>query len=132
MPKNKKTWAAWNYLRGNDNQLTLTYWMNKLQSFLPAQEDLFVTLNPKTPIDPDLIITEQTYHHPIYSLEAIKAQSNIKVIQGKLNTWYAGAWCGYGFHEDGLSAGLAVTEIAARVKRPWQIKEKSNAIENAI
>jgi predicted NAD/FAD-binding protein len=106
--------------------------MNKLQSFLPEDDNLFVTLNPVTPIDKDKILNTEIYHHPVYSLKAIEAQSNIKNIQGKLNTWYAGAWCGYGFHEDGLSAGLAVAEIAGRIKRPWQIKEKSNAYENIV
>jgi uncharacterized protein len=130
MPKNKKAWAAWNYLSSDNNQVTLTYWMNKLQSFLPADDDLFVTLNPIIPIAPDKIIRTQTYHHPIYSMSAINAQSRIKDIQGVNNIYFAGAWCGYGFHEDGLSAGLAVAEMAANISRPWKIVEKSSSYIN--
>lgn len=130
MPRRKKAWAAWNYLASENNQVTLTYWMNKLQDFLPKNDDLFVTLNPVTAINPDKIIKTQTYHHPVYSLEAIKAQSQISTIQGQKNTYFAGAWCGYGFHEDGLSAGLAVAEMAANIKRPWDIEEKSSSYKN--
>lgn len=132
MPRRKKAWAAWNYLASKNNQVTLTYWMNKLQDFLPKNDDLFVTLNPVTTINPDKIIKTQTYHHPIYSLEAIKAQSQINIIQGQQNTYFAGAWCGYGFHEDGLSAGLAVAEMAANIKRPWNTEEKSSSYKNIV
>ncbi len=130
MPKTKKAWAAWNYLASENNQVTLTYWMNKLQDFLSKDDDLFVTLNPVTPINPDKIIKTQTYHHPIYSLDTVDAQSRISDIQGVKNTYFAGAWCGYGFHEDGLSAGLAIAEMACDIKRPWDIIEKSSSHAN--
>jgi len=130
MPKRKKAWAAWNYLASENNQVTLTYWMNRLQSFLPSDDDLFVTLNPVTPIAEDKIIKTQTYQHPIYSRAAIAAQNRIKDLQGVQNTYFAGAWCGYGFHEDGLSAGLAAAEIACGLHRPWSITEKSSACNN--
>jgi predicted NAD/FAD-binding protein len=133
MPHNKKTWAAWNYLKSDDDsKVTLTYWMNRLQTFLPENDNLFVTLNPEKPIAEDLILSKHVYHHPIYNFKAIEAQSRIKDIQGKRNTWFAGAWCGYGFHEDGLTAGLTVAEIAGSIKRPWQVKEKSSAYENLV
>jgi predicted NAD/FAD-binding protein len=130
MPINKMAWAAWNYLTGKGNKVTLTYWMNRLQSFLPEDDNLFVTLNPKTEIDPNTIIKEQIYHHPIYSKAAIKAQSEIKNIQGVDNIFYAGAWCGYGFHEDGLTAGLTAAEMACDIKRPWDVQEMSSAKGN--
>jgi predicted NAD/FAD-binding protein len=46
------------------------------------------------------------YDHPVFDLDAIQAQARVPALQGGQRTWYAGAWCGYGFHEDGLKAGL--------------------------
>jgi predicted NAD/FAD-binding protein len=44
----------------------------------------------------------------VFDLAAIEAQQHMHRIQGQQNTWYAGAWLGYGFHEDGLKSGLSV------------------------
>jgi predicted NAD/FAD-binding protein len=41
-------------------------------------------------------------------LAAIEAQKRLPLLQGQQHTWYAGAWTGYGFHEDGLKSGLQV------------------------
>jgi predicted NAD/FAD-binding protein len=54
------------------------------------------------------IIAEFNYAHPIFDGEAIAAQHALPSIQGKRNTWFAGAWTGYGFHEDGHKSGLQV------------------------
>ncbi len=157
MPKRKSIWSSWNYLtfspetchpersegseitykdssaspqNDNNKKIFLTYWMNKLQPLLPEDKDLFVTLNPprKPAADKTLKIIE--YDHPQYTLEAINAWENIKTIQGINRTWFCGAWCGYGFHEDGLSAGLAVAESLGGIKRPWDVTDKSPAGEN--
>ncbi len=52
-------------------------------------------------------MAEYDYAHPVLDLEAIDAQSRVPALQGQRRTWFAGAWMGYGFHEDGLKAGLA-------------------------
>ena len=130
MPTRQSAWSAWNYLASDNNQVTLTYWMNRLQSFLPVDDNLFVTLNPVRPVAKDKILSTHTYHHPIYTKAALEAQKKIKTIQGIHNTYFAGAWCGYGFHEDGLSAGLAAAEMACGIQRPWTITEKSSAAKN--
>lgn len=122
MPKRKKVWASWNYIAEKDiicnEMLSLTYWMNKLQN-IDNEFPLFVSLNPSLPIKEELIFDEIEYEHPVFDVRAIKAQERISEIQGKNNTWFAGAWMGYGFHEDGLKAGLEVANSLGS-KAKWQ------------
>jgi len=120
MPKRKRAWAAWNYIseQADDPTLAVTYWMNRLQQ-LNTQTDCFVTLNPAARPADDKVIAEFDYHHPVFDGAATRSQSDIWDIQGRGNIWYAGAWLGYGFHEDGLQAGLAVAEEMSDWRRPW-------------
>jgi predicted NAD/FAD-binding protein len=109
MPQQKRAWAAWNYERAIDHEressrVCLHYWINRLQP-LPFTQDVIVSLNPVHPIDPDKVLGEYDYAHPVFDLAAIEAQSALDSIQGQQNTWFAGAWMGYGFHEDGFQAG---------------------------
>jgi len=118
MPKKKLAWAAWNYERATDlglesSRVCLHYWINRLQP-LPFSQDVLVSLNPLSTIDPNKVLGEYDYAHPVFDLAAIKAQSQLKDLQGQQNTWYAGAWMGYGFHEDGFKAGRdAATGVLA-------------------
>lgn len=118
MPKKKLAWAAWNYERATDlglesSRVCLHYWINRLQP-LPFSQDVVVSLNPVRAIDPSKVLGEYDYAHPVFDLAAIKAQSQLPSLQGQQNTWYAGAWMGYGFHEDGFKAGRdAALEILA-------------------
>ena len=120
MPKRKRAWANWNYLseQGDANDLSVTYWMNALQN-LDAKQDYFVTLNPSEEPAPGSIIAEFNYQHPIFDADSLKAQYDIWTLQGHGHVWYAGAWLGYGFHEDGIQAGLAVAELISEWRRPW-------------
>ena len=107
MPKNPRAWAAWNYERqGDSDQVCLHYWLNKLQP-LPTETPIFVSLNPIRELDPRKVHQRINYDHPIFDVGALQAQSELAQIQGKNRTWFAGAWCRYGFHEDGFQAGLA-------------------------
>ncbi|KQN72630.1 FAD-dependent oxidoreductase [Devosia sp. Leaf64] len=122
MPKRRHLWSAWNYLRssrGEDN-LSLTYWMNKLQP-LPTTTNLFVTLNPHMDFAPGSIQYEVDYEHPLFDTTAVEAQNDLWQVQGVNSTWFAGAWMGYGFHEDGLQAGLEVAERIGGLLRPWNL-----------
>ena len=118
MPKKKLAWAAWNYERATDlglesSRVCLHYWINRLQP-LPFSQDVVVSLNPVRAIDPSKVLGEYDYAHPVFDLAAIQAQSQLPSLQGQQNTWYAGAWMGYGFHEDGFKAGRdAALEILA-------------------
>lgn len=111
MPRRKKVWAAWNYLRRTDSDqgapVAVSYWMNCLQNLDPARP-LFVTLNPVEPPAPHLTFARFAYDHPQFDQRALEAQQRIANIQGQRNTWFCGAWCGHGFHEDGLTAGLEI------------------------
>ncbi len=109
LPKNKTTWSAWNYQskNGTASQVCVHYLINKLQP-LPFKESVIVSLNPIDEPDPSKLIATFDYAHPVFDNGALLAQQNMDQIQGQQNTWFAGAWTGYGFHEDGLKSGLAV------------------------
>lgn len=121
MPTRKKIWASWNYLRSSDQRsdssVAVSYWMNRLQGIDPAKP-LFVTLNPDREPRPELVFGEFSYDHPQFGNDAMEVQAQLKSIQGDNHTHFAGAWTGYGFHEDGLSSGIAAAQaLGATV--PW-------------
>jgi predicted NAD/FAD-binding protein len=128
MPKRRKAWAAWTHLGYSDRagEGGVTYWMNELQS-LPGPP-LFVSLNPAKTPDPELVIGEWDYEHPVFDAAAVAVQSELWSLQGRRNVWFAGAWFGSGFHEDGLQAGLAVAEQLGGVRRPWSVAGESGRI----
>ena len=96
---------------------------------MPRDQDLFVTLNPPKGAEPDAdkVFKIIQYEHPQFTMQAIDGWKRIKEIQGVNRTWFCGAWCGYGFHEDGISSGLAVAEAISGLNRPWDVKDKSPA-----
>jgi predicted NAD/FAD-binding protein len=109
LPRRKLAWAAWNYhlLDAQPDRAVLTYHMNKLQS-LTAPSEFCVTLNHTQAINPAKILRRITYHHPVYSPEAVAAQKRHGEINGVNRTSYCGAYWGFGFHEDGVNSALAV------------------------
>jgi predicted NAD/FAD-binding protein len=122
MPKNKKAWSSWVYLNEqghSDAKIFLSYWMNNLQK-LNTKMNYFVTVNPQKIINPSLIIDVHDFEHPYFDHKAIKAQQMIKTIQGKNNTFYAGAYLRYGFHEDGI---LSAVNIAKYLGYDWPWKK---------
>lgn len=123
MPVRRKVWSSWSLMsRGISDEgrpVAVSYWMNRLQGLDPACP-LFVTLNPHREPDPALVHAEFDYAHPLYDHAAFAAQEVIDGIQGRGGVWYAGAWLGYGFHEDGLRAGLRVA-AALGARTPWMV-----------
>ena len=112
LPAKPKTWAAWNYERAasderESSRVCLHYLINRLQR-IPFAQPVVVSLNPVQAIDPATVVGEYEYAHPVFDMKAIKAQQCLPLIQGLQHTWFAGAWAGYGFHEDGLKSGLQV------------------------
>lgn len=111
MPRRKKVWSAWNYIGGKEQDgqrpVCVSYLLNKLQQ-LPFTTPVMVTLNPNTPPDPYKVYGEFDYEHPVFDHPAIAAQKQLASIQGSDRCWFAGAWTGYGFHEDGLKSALRV------------------------
>ena len=80
--------------------------LNLLQP-LPWQQPVVVSLNPLRPIDPQHVLGEFQYAHPVFDLKAMRAQGQLARLQGYSGTYFCGAWTGYGFHEDGLKSGDA-------------------------
>ena len=121
MPQRRRVWSSWNFLAdwagAGEAPAPVTYWMNRLQG-IPAHRPLFVSLNPGAAPDPALTHAQLSYAHPLYDAQTFAAQRAIGRIQGRHGVWYAGAWLGYGFHEDGLRAGLRVAE-ALGARPPW-------------
>lgn len=112
MPKRKHVWASWNYLTHDGDakgQMTVSYWMNRLQNIHPSKP-LFVTLNPPTPPAADKTFGHYVYDHPQFDAAALAAQNRLSSVQGSQRAWFCGAWTGFGFHEDGLQSALRVIE----------------------
>lgn len=111
LPRHPKAWAAWNVHipRRAGAGCTVTYCMNILQA-LVSREPFLVTLNRTDAIDPSRIVSRLLYHHPVYDAAAVAAQKRKHEIQGRQRTWFAGAYWGWGFHEDGLRSAVEVAE----------------------
>ncbi|MEX0958296.1 MAG: FAD-dependent oxidoreductase [Burkholderiales bacterium] len=122
LPRSRDAWAAWNYVAGNGGPdarpVSVSYLINRLQP-LPFAQPVIVTLNPTHEPKADAVIRRFEYAHPIFDRAANEAQRALPAIQGKRNTWFCGAWTGYGFHEDGLRSALLIAN-ALGVHAPWQ------------
>ncbi len=108
LPRRRKAWASWNYhLEPEETRRTVvTYWMNRLQG-LDAARDYCVTLNRDHAIAPDAVLGRFLYEHPIFTREAVARQPSQARLNGRNRTSFAGAYWGYGFHEDGVKSALA-------------------------
>ncbi|MGJ4939333.1 NAD(P)/FAD-dependent oxidoreductase [Bradyrhizobium sp. HKCCYLS1011] len=123
MPKRRRAWGSWNFLRWQReglplNDVAVTYWMNRLQG-IGDDKPLFVSLNPPFAPASELTFGKFLCEHPQYTAAAFAAQTRLPQIQGRRRTWFCGAWTGYGFHEDGLRSGLGVAEALGAVA-PWR------------
>jgi len=109
LPRRRRAWAAWNALvpRDANDDCTVSYCMNLLQS-LDAPQPLVVTLNRTAQIAPERILKRMRYHHPVYTPASVAAQTRKAEIQGTNRTWFAGAYWGWGFHEDGMRSAVDV------------------------
>ncbi len=125
LPRRQTVWSAWNYLSEGGSPATsgvakpvaVSYLLNKLQP-LPFKKPVVVTLNSFKVPDPQAVIAHFDYDHPVMNTNLINAQRQLPSIQGQRRTWFCGAWCGYGFHEDGLRSAIAVANDFG-VPIPW-------------
>lgn len=103
LPRRRKAWAAWNahVPRDPDAPCTVSYCMNVLQG-VESPEPFVVTLNRSEAIDPARVLKRMHYRHPVYDHAMVAAQQRRAEIQGRRRTWFAGAYWGWGFHEDGI------------------------------
>ena len=109
LPSKKAAWASWNYHipREETGRVAVTYDMNILQS-IGAPEELCVSLNLAKAVNPDKIHRKYLYDHPVYNPESLSARESHDQISGINRTHYAGAYWGYGFHEDGVRSAVNV------------------------
>lgn len=101
--------ADHHYKPYHTRKISVTFDMNRLQgipnpglSGSPGR--VLVSLNPIR--QPQSVHSEYIYHHPLFSSDSFSAQKRLCEINGTAGISYAGAWMGYGFHEDGFTAGL--------------------------
>lgn len=115
LPRQRGAWSSWNYWlqARHQSQAVLTYNMNILQG-ISSPHCFCVTLNATEAIAPDSIIDRFTYSHPVFSLESVDAAQQIVQLNGLNRTWFAGAYLGNGFHEDGVVSGRRVAEGISR------------------
>jgi predicted NAD/FAD-binding protein len=129
LPRARRAWAAWNYLAArvatDRSPVGVSYWLNRLQP-LPFARPVIVTLNPPREPAPSTLIAQFDYAHPVFDIGAIRAQQHLPGLQGRGGLWFCGAWCGYGFHEDGLKSALAVVN-AMGIRAPWQTRAAATA-----
>lgn len=111
LPKRKKAWASWNVIRNeiSKEQCTVSYYMNLLQG-IKCDKPIIVSLNMNDQIEPSKVWKTIEYEHPIYNIDTINAQKKREQIQGKHNSYFCGAYWGWGFHEDGARSGLEAAQ----------------------
>ncbi|HEX9167966.1 MAG TPA: FAD-dependent oxidoreductase [Roseiarcus sp.] len=130
MPRRRAAWASWNYIakgRAKGRSLSVTYWMNSLQS-LPGRPPVFLSLNPLFAIPDSRVLRRMRFAHPMFTDATLAAQKRLWSLQGVGDIWFCGAYFGYGFHEDGLQAGLAVAEEIGGVRRPWSVQGENDRL----
>jgi predicted NAD/FAD-binding protein len=134
MPRRRAVWSAWNYLTetGADRAggVSVTYWMNRLQG-LQTPEPLLVSLNPVRAPDPARVLSTRVYRHPQFDAAAVAAQAMLPAMQGHARMWFAGAWTGWGFHEDGIASAVRVARDFGIVP-PWQARLDRAAQASAV
>lgn len=118
LPRSRGARASWNYLMpscaADADRVTVSYDMNRLQR-LDAPETFVVTLNGSDRVDPDSVRARMVYEHPVYTPESVASQARLPALSGPV-TAYAGAYHGWGFHEDGCRSGA---EAAAALGVEW-------------
>jgi predicted NAD/FAD-binding protein len=125
MPRTRLAWSAWNYsLARNADGVTepmTIYWMNRLQG-VSDRENYFVSINRPDRIDPKKVLRTIAYEHPLFSLGAVRAQTEIPALNaaaaGNTETYFCGAWTRYGFHEDGFLSAVNLSRLLLG-RDPW-------------
>jgi predicted NAD/FAD-binding protein len=111
LPRRRDARASWNYRLGEASEAapTVSYHLNRLQS-LSTTEQYCVTLNPRGQVDDRYVLRKMVYAHPLYTLDAVRAQARWSEVSGVARTHVCGAYWFYGFHEDGLRSAIRVAK----------------------
>lgn len=132
LPTAKAARASWNYLRPDVamplGQVTVSYDMTRLQRLpVVGGRRFIVTLGGAQLVDPSTIIEQMHYEHPIYTPSSVAAQQRLPLINTD-RIVFAGAYHGWGFHEDGALSGL---RAAQRLGARWETNSTASAAELA-
>ncbi|HEY6573922.1 MAG TPA: FAD-dependent oxidoreductase, partial [Mycobacterium sp.] len=127
LPRRPRARASWNYLvtpsaNERDNVL-VTYDISRLMRLSGARRYL-VTLGGRELVDPATVIAEMTYAHPIYTPESVAAQRRLPSLDDD-RVVFAGAYHGWGFHEDGAASGL---RAARQLGADWPAPARHEAV----
>ena len=118
LPQARNARASWNYRMTSCGRqgrpAVVSYWMNRLQGHR-SPEEFLVTLNDRERLEPGSVAAVMNYEHPIYTPEAVRAQRRLGDLATD-RTVYAGAYHGWGFHEDGCRSGV---EAARHFGETW-------------
>jgi len=108
LPRAARARASWNYrmahCRAEPQRVRISYDIGRLQR-VEDDVDYVVTLNDDDAVDPGSVLARMTYAHPCYTHESVAAQRELDVINTD-GLAFAGAWQGWGFHEDGCRSGV--------------------------
>lgn len=109
MPRTKLSWSAWNYRveKSNNGEMksSTIYWMNKLQG-ISKKKNYFVTINDPGNLDPKKVIKTIEYEHPLFTVETSKAQRELHKLNENGQSFFAGSYFRYGFHEDAFMSAV--------------------------
>lgn len=121
LPRDPRAWAAWNaHVPADPAQAcTVSYCMNLLQG-IDSPEPFVVTLGRSEAVDPAKVIARMRYDHPVYTHASVAAQARRGEIQGRRRTWFAGAYWGWGFHEDGMRSAV---DVARALGARWPVPQ---------
>lgn len=108
LPRRERARASWNWHQGGaSSEPTLTYDLSRLQG-LASATPICLTLNDAGAVDPDSVVQTMTYRHPVFDPAAMRAQRRHHEVSGRDGVSFAGAYWGYGFHEDGARSAVDV------------------------
>jgi predicted NAD/FAD-binding protein len=108
MPNAKLAWSSWNYRvekQGEKLSPSTIYWMNNLQG-VSKKTNYFVSINPTETLNPDQVIREIDYHHPLFDVPAMQAQEQLHKLNEGGPVYYCGSYFKYGFHEDAYKSAV--------------------------
>ena len=124
LPRHRRARASWNYLvTPETDQVVVSYDVSRLMR-LGGKRRYLVTLGGRDRIDPGSVIAEMTYSHPLYTSESVAAQAKLATLDDD-RVVFAGAYHGWGFHEDGAASGL---RAARRLGADWPTATRQEAL----
>jgi len=127
MPRSRRAWASWNYRidRGPDGaaRATTIYWMNSLQN-VSNRRDYFVSIDDPGLIDPSRILKTIDYHHPVFTQETTRLQSELpglNRLSPDQQTYFCGSYFRYGFHEDAFTSAIEAARALSANDSVWSV-----------